>query len=217
MKKHFVMILTAIMTTLMLAACLGLKTEIDIKRNGNGTINMEYRISEELFSMGALSGNENSPPVPVGKKDFEQTFNRIPGIEMTSYSEKEDENDRIFLIKSKFDNLEALANLLDSQGRQVVVEHKNGKTFLTVSFDINDEDIDPDFIAILPIVFEDYYMDFTITLPNNCEVSYIGADGNALSAMPYGETTVTAKSVDFYSSMGDLFTETETSAMVISW
>jgi hypothetical protein len=201
----------------MFTACLGLKTEIDIKRNGGGTINMEYRVANDILALGTLSGNENSPPIPIGKEDFERTFDRIPGIKMTSYSEKADGDNRLFLIKSEFNNLEALAGFLDSQGRQLTVERKGGKTILSIGFEIDDEGIDPDFIPILPKIFEDYYMDFNITLPNNCEVSYLDGNGSVLSALPYGETTVSEKSVEFYSSMGELFTEGKSSTMVISW
>ena len=77
MKKYL-----TVLTAFMLTACLGMETEIAIKQNGSGTVNMTYRISNELFSLGALPGNEDSPPVPVGREDFERTFNRIPGMEM---------------------------------------------------------------------------------------------------------------------------------------
>jgi hypothetical protein len=215
--KKYLGIISIFTLVLIFTACLGLKTEIDIKRNGGGTVNMEYRISNEILAMGTLSGNENSPPIPIGKEDFERTFDRIPGIKMTSYSEKTDGGDRLFLIKSEFDNLEALAGFLDSQGRQLTIERKDGKTILSVGFEIDDEDIDPDFIPILPIIFEDYYMDFKMTLPDNCEVSYLDGNGNALSALPYGETTVSEKGIEFYSSMGELFTEGKSSTVVINW
>ncbi|MDR0409488.1 MAG: hypothetical protein LBH18_03725 [Spirochaetaceae bacterium] len=211
--------LASVFALTLLTACLGLKTEIDIKRNGSGTINMEYRIANEFFSMSTRSGNENSPPLSIGKKDFEQTFDRIKGMKMTSYSEKEDGDNRLFAIKAKFDNLEALAAFLDSQGRLAVVERQsqNGKNLFSISFDMDSKDVDPDLAPILPMIFEDYYMDFKIKFPSNCEVSYMNAEGEPLPDLPYGETTVSAKSVDFYSSMSDLFTAGSTSMMTISW
>jgi hypothetical protein len=206
----------AALTAFMLTACLGMESEIDIKQNGSGTVNMTYRISNELFSMGALPGNENYPPVPAGREDFERTFNRIPGMEMTSYAEKADARDRIFLIKASFDNLDALVKFLDAQGKQASLEHKDGKTILSIKFDIDGKALNPDMAPILPIIFESYFFDFTLSLPRNCEVSYMDGNGGALPSLPYGETSIAAKSVTFHSPMSGLFTGSP-AAMVIKW
>jgi hypothetical protein len=207
----------AALAALMLTACLGMETKIDIKQDGNGTIDMTYRVSDELFSLGTLSGNENSPPVPVGREDFERTFSRIPGTEMVSYSEKTDDRDRFFLVKAKFDSLEALVSLLDGQGRQVSLEREGGRTALFIRFDIDDEAVDPDLAPLLPVIFENYYMDFSVSLPRSCNVRYIGEDGGERPSLTYGETTISAKNVVSHSPMANLFTEGEAAAIVISW
>lgn len=213
MKKYL-----TVLTAFMLTACLGMETEIDIKQNGSGTVNMTYRISNELFSLGALPGNEDSPPVPVGREDFERTFNRIPGMEMVSYSEKDGGGDRVFLVKAKFDNLDALVNFLDAHGRQVTLAHgEDGRTVLSIRFDMSGEAINPDMVPILPMIFENYFMDFNISFPNDCEVSYMDGEGAELPAMPFGETTVAAKRVGFHSPMAELFTAGNAAVMVIRW
>jgi hypothetical protein len=195
-----------------------METEIDIKQDGSGTVDMTYRISNELFALGTLQGNEGSPPVPVGREDFERTFNRIPGTELVSYSEKEDGDDRLFLVKARFDDLGALAAFLDAHGRQAALEQKDGKTILSVSFDMDADAVDPDMAPILPLIFQNYFLDFSISLPRNCEVSYRDVDGGLLPAMPYGEVTVTAKRVVFHSPMADIFTESGNPAvLVIRW
>jgi hypothetical protein len=200
----------------MLTACLGMKTEIDIKQNGSGTMNMTYRISNELFSMGSVRGNESAPPIPVGKEDIERTLSRIPGMSMTSYSEKQEGGDRLILIKAKFDNLDAMVSFLDANGEQAALEQKDGKTILTLKLDIDKKAIDPDLAPILPVIFENYSFDFDIALPNNCEVSYTDADGGTLPALPFGETAVSAKNVAFHAPMAALFTDGP-AALVIRW
>jgi hypothetical protein len=206
------------LTALALTACLGMETEIDIKQDGSGTIDMTYRISNELFALGTLPGNEGSPPVPVGREDFERTFNRIPGMELVSYSEKGDGDDRFFLVKAKFDDLVALAAFLDAHGKQAALEQKDGKTILSVSFDMDADAVDPDMASILPLIFENYFLDFSVSLPRNCEVSYRDRDGGLLPAMPYGEVTVASKRVVFHSPMADIFTESgKPAVLVIRW
>jgi hypothetical protein len=211
--KNYLTVLTA----LMLTACLGMETEIDIKQNGSGTVNMTYRISNELFSLGTLPGNKNSPPVPVGREDFERTFNRIAGVEMVSYSEREGGGDKFFSVKAKFENLDALVNFFDAHGRQLTLIHgDDGRTILSIRLDMNQETIDPDMAPILPLIFENYFFDFNISVPRDCEVSYMDSGGVELPAIPFGETTVAAKSAAFHSPIADLFSG-GSGTMVISW
>jgi hypothetical protein len=211
MKKY----LTAL-AAFMLTACLGMKTEIEIKRNGSGTADMTYRISNELFSLGATGGNEGLPPIPVGRDDFERTFNRIQGMEMTSYSEKEDGGDRLILVKSKFDSLDALVSFLDASGKQATLERKDGKTVLSLKLDIDKTAVDASLAPMLPVIFDNYFFDFAASLPNDCEISYTGADGRTLPAPPFGETEVSARDIAFHAPMAALFTEGP-AALVIRW
>jgi hypothetical protein len=212
MKNCFV-----VLAALALTACLGTEAGIDIKRNGSGTIDMAYRISNEMFMLGTTPGNESSPSLPVGKEDFERTFSRITGMEMTSYSEKEDERDRIFLIKAKFDSLDALVNFLDTHSRKVAIKHEGSATALSIDLSMDNEFIDPDMAPILPVIFNGYYMDFKISLPRDCKVSYTDGNGNKLPALPYGETVAAAKSVSFRAPMADLLSGADAAIMTITW
>lgn len=213
MKKRFAVLTLAALT---LAACLGMETGISVKRNGSGTIDMAYRVSNEAFALGTLPGNENSPPVPVGKEDFERSFSRVPGMEMTSYSEKSDERDRIFLIKAKFDSLDALVNFLDAQGLHAAVKTEGGATAMTINLGLESGFVDPDLAPILPVIFDGYYMAFNISLPRDCKVSYADTAGNALAVLPRGEVATAAKSVSFRVPMADLLAG-GAAAMTITW
>jgi hypothetical protein len=212
MKNGFV-----VLTALMLAACLGTETGINIKRDGSGTINMTYRLANELFMLETLPSNDGEPPFPVGKEDIERTFSRIPGMEMTSYSEKEDEGDRIFSIAAKFDSLDALASYLDGQGDLAAIRYDGGMTSLSMNLGVDSSSLDPDLTPMLPIIFDGYYMDFKISFPRSCTVSYTDKDGAELPAPPYGETSTTANSVSFHAPMADTLAETGTAVMTVTW
>jgi hypothetical protein len=210
--------ITAILMALMLSGCFGMKTEIEIRKDGSGTMNLVYRISEELLSMGGLSGNEDSPPIPVGRADFESSFNRIPGLAMTNFSEKTDDDDRLFLVKAAFDNLDALMIFLDSQGQQVKLEQdEDGTNILTVYLLLDTQDLDSDMLEAIPLIFNGYRFDFDIDFPQKCAVSFADVDGNALPSLPFGTTQIDSDSVEFSSSMSDLLTTGAAAAMVIRW
>jgi hypothetical protein len=138
-------------------------------------------------------------------------------MEMTSFSEKEDERDKSFFIKAKFDSLDTLVNFLDMQGRHASVKHEGGITTLSLNLGLNDESVDPDIAPLLPVIFNGYYMDFKISFPLDCKVSYADEAGNALPALPYGETVVAAKTVSVHAPMADILAETGAVSIMITW
>jgi hypothetical protein len=84
---------------------------------------------------------------------------------------------------------------------------------------MNREIIDPDIAPILPLIFENYFFDFNVSFPRDCEVSYMDVEGGELPAMPFGETTVSAKRVGFHSPMAEFFAAGNDAAaiMVMRW
>jgi hypothetical protein len=210
--KYFILIVTAF----VLSGCLGMSATVAVKKDGSGTVNLVYRIAEDMLSRG--SGVWDKPPVPLGKEDFERSVKRLPGISLTKFSEKTEGKDRLFLIGLAFDNLDALAAFFDSQGRQIRLEQeKDGPTILTVFLSLNTKDIDPAMIGLIPLVFDGYDFDFDITVPQKCEVSFVDINGNNVPSLPFGTTRITGDRAEFSSPMAELFTGNDAAAMVIRW
>jgi hypothetical protein len=199
---------------LALAGCFGFEADIDIKQNGSGTIDAVYCVSRELLAIGTRGGNERLPAIPVGRQDFERSVSRVSGLSLAAYSEKDEENDRVFRVKLRFDSLDALAAFLDSQGRSAEAAQTDGKTSLTLSFAVGTA-LDGGLAEIVPAVFAGYDMDFRLTLPRDCEVRYLDADGGALPAIPYGQTAVETRKVRFQSPIADLLTAPPVSMQIL--
>jgi hypothetical protein len=103
----------AALILLCLCSCVGVKADIVLNSDNTGTIQLEYRISKMLESLGKMDGNEKWLPVPVGRADFERSLQRMPGIRMLSFSTGEDGGDILVSTKLQFSSMEALLLFLN--------------------------------------------------------------------------------------------------------
>jgi hypothetical protein len=162
---------------LLLTSCIGMKTEIQVKRDLSGTVRLVYAVSQEFLDSGTLDGNENWPVLPVGRADFERTVARIDGLELRSYRERTRGGDRLFEVTLAFDGVSALAGFLDSGGQQLVYKQENGSHVFTVLFDRPDEGqmleggqprmYDDQLAALARTAFAGYQFDFSIAVPGD--------------------------------------------------
>jgi hypothetical protein len=102
-----------------LCSCVGVKTDIVLKADGTGTVNMEYRISRQFQDIGALDGNARWPSVPVGRADFERTIDRLEGLTLLSFSSGAEGPDLLYRAAVGFSRLEDILPLLGSGGKAV--------------------------------------------------------------------------------------------------
>ncbi|MDR1232598.1 MAG: hypothetical protein LBK61_14500 [Spirochaetaceae bacterium] len=161
-----------IFAVLLFSSCIGIKTDIEVKRDLSGTVRLEYTVSQELLDSGTLDGNENWPAVPVGKADFERTVARIDGLELRSYHERKQGGDRLFEVTLAFDHVSALSRFLGDNGQQFVYKNENGSHIFTVSFNEKPEGGQPqaDDDALMSLVrtaFTGYQFDFSISVPGD--------------------------------------------------
>jgi hypothetical protein len=104
--------------SVLLLSCIGVDSTINISRDGSGTIEVQYRVSEELQSLGELDGNESRPTVPVGELDIRRSVDRIEGLSLESFTEKRQGPERLYTVTLSFTGIDALTAFLnDSLGR----------------------------------------------------------------------------------------------------
>ncbi|MDR2739880.1 MAG: hypothetical protein LBB68_08635 [Treponema sp.] len=214
MRKTALILLLA--AAFVFSSCIGTATEIMIRRDGSGTIAMEYRIFREFESLGKLDGNERWPPLPVGKADFERTAARVDGLSLRSFTTKTTEKDVIYQIKLDFAGLEALVYFLDASGQRASLGREGEKNRLTLSFN-SFSDTDPELLVLVSPVLEGYSLDFSLTLPVNAELRILDENGGVLGTPPAGSAAVQGTVVSFSSPMAELFTSTRSVNLEILW
>jgi hypothetical protein len=218
MKKLLIM---GFIAALVFNSCLGMKTHVKLKKNGSGTINVEYQVSQQFLAMAAASSENPADglefAIPLGRSDFEKSLQGVKGIKLTSYKTSDDETNRNYFISISFDNIEALANYLDAQGMMCVYENDDGKNKLLMFFAGSDEAVDDQMRQMAPILFEGYSMDFSIDLPGAFLVRYLDMDGEELNKTPVGAATVKKNSFSFATPMSDLITAGQPVVVELIW
>ncbi|MDR1596374.1 MAG: hypothetical protein LBR99_01590 [Treponema sp.] len=209
-------LLLPLVTAFVFSSCIGTATEIEIRRDGSGTIALEYRISREFESLGKLDGNEGWPPLPVGEADFERTAARIDGLSLRSFTTKTTAKDVISQAKLDFADLETLVYFLDASGQQASLGREGGKNRLTLIFG-SFPDTDPELLSLVSSVMEGYSLDFRLTLPVNAELRILDGNGGVLASPPAGSGAVQGTGVSFSSPMAELLTSARPVNLEILW
>jgi hypothetical protein len=214
-KKVFLLLFAA----LLFSSCVGASMEIVLRQDGSGTIALEYRLSRELESLGKLDGNENWPPIPVGKADFERSAARIEGLSLRSFSERASAADRVYQAKFDFSSLEALVMFLDSSGQRASLSREEGRNRLVLSF--NDSagrfDADPELLELAAAAFEGYALDFSIALPRAPELRMPNGSGGFAESPPAGTALAQGSRVSFSAAMADLLAAQRPAELEILW
>jgi hypothetical protein len=205
------------MVAIVLNSCLGVSADITIKADGSGKIDLEYRVSRALESLGRLDGNEKMPTVPVGKTDFERTVSRIPGLRLSHYSTKDIRNnsggsDLVTKVTLDFRDTTALLAFLDDAGSRATLVQEGQGAFLRLNLlDPSDGIINPDLLSLLREVSGGYDLTISFNLPGNGAITTIPA------SVPATKLVSTGKKASFSMGMDDLLGLNDGLALEIRW
>jgi len=164
---------------LTLNSCVGISLDIKMNKDGSGTLTFEYRISRALDSFGNLDGNAMKPSIPVGREDWEKTIQRIKGVSITSFSEKQSGQDTIYTVNIAFNNPQALIAILDPAGKKskITLDNNSGK-FSMILLDKNlTGEYDRNLIDLAHVLFNDYYFSIKFSAHGNSKLSITNGEG----------------------------------------
>ena len=221
-----------------MASCIGVKLDIKAGRNGSGDMELEYRLKKELVELSSFGGDDDEPPVPLTREDFEAGIGRINGLSIKSYAHKKDDFDYIYKTKIHFESFDALVLFLTkvSDGAASYTQ-RGGKNEFTYFFwsgrGGSTGGGSPRGVAagdgsaggtgakgtveMFRSAFDGYTFDFNISLPSSCEAYYINADGEKLASPPSGTVALRGKSFSISAPMADTFLAESPAAFVLVW
>jgi len=213
--KLFMLLLC--LSAVVLNSCLGVSADISINADGSGKIALEYRVSQELESLGRLDGNESKPAVPVGRIDFERTVARIPGLKLSGYSSKDVRNpaggsDLVTSAVLDFKDSNALLAFLDSTGSHAtLVQGGAGSVLRLTVLEPSGSVTDSDLLSLLKEISQGYEFSLSFSLPGNASVGMIPA------SVPAAKLVSSGKKVSFSIGMGELLSMKEGLGLEIRW
>lgn len=193
-------LLSACLAALVFSSCIGISADITINADGSGKIDLEYRVSQALESIGRLDGNENKPAVPVGKTDFERTIARIPGLKLSNYSSKDVPNasggsDLVTQATLGFAGTDALLAFLGSEG---TLTQDGAGSLLRLTILEPSKVSNSDLLSLLRENSEGYDFNISFNLPRNAGIEMI-------PSVPAAKLISKGKKVSFSISMKELF------------
>jgi hypothetical protein len=215
LKKGVLGVLGFVM--IFFSSCIGVTTNITIREGGSGTLDLEYRISRTMDSLGKLDGNERWLTLPVGKADFERTISRIDGLKLTSFSVREDEKDRVVKVKVAFSTPDALAGFLDASGQRARLTREAEKYRLALTMGGGAPDQKPELLEFTETVFQGYTMELGIAFPREAVLTLTDGGGTRIDTPPGGNIQWNGRNLRFSSPMAALVTAKEPVLMEIRW
>jgi hypothetical protein len=196
-------------------SCIGLSTDIQMRRDGSGTITMEYRYSRMAETIGRLDGNEKWQVIPVGRADWERTLARLPGMKLISFSAREKENDLVNNVTFEFQNTKALLAFLDASGRRASF---NGANRLDVILNEGSSSaINPDLMELMKQASAGYRFKITFSAEGNSTMTVSNGEGGALVPPASASLVSSGKKVSLDIGTGDLLSLKEGIGVSFSW
>jgi hypothetical protein len=156
--------LAAAILTAVCASCIGVKSDVTVKSDGSGEIALEYRVNNQFAALGNID-NGYWPALPVGEADFRRGMVKIPGLELKSWSSKQDGDDTVYSAVVAFPSLDALAAFLGAQGGLASYKTDGGAHTLTITLPAEGKKIDPNLAAIVRQSFSGYTLEMNFKLP----------------------------------------------------
>jgi hypothetical protein len=159
-------------------SCVGLKTDIVLKADGTGTVNLEYRISGEFQRIGALDGNARWPSVPVGQADFERTISSMEGLRLLSFSTGKEGPSLIYRAALSFSKLEDILPLLGRDGENISLVRGEPRS-LVLRLTAGQEGLEenPELLALAEEAFRGYDIAMSLSAPSAVELRVREGEG----------------------------------------
>jgi hypothetical protein len=196
-------------------SCIGVSADIQMRRDGSGTITMEYRYSRSLEAIGRLDGNEKWQVIPTGRADWDRTLARLPGMKLVSFSAREKDNDLVNSVTLEFKNAAALTAFFDASGRRASF---NGANQLRVILNEGTSSaINPDLMELMKQASSGYRFRISFSAEGNSTMMVSDGEGGAIVPPADADVVSSGKKVSFDIGTGELLSLREGIGVSFSW
>jgi hypothetical protein len=201
----------------LLGSCIGVAADISVRRNGSGTVKLEYRFSRAVEALGKLDGNARWQTVPVGRADFERTLERLPGLRLASFSSREDDGGVVNRAELEFTSLEALIPFLAGAGQGASLREEDGVTRLSLILYPGAENADPELLSLVREISRPYTVALSFSGPGEAELNLTGGGGGPLAVPDWAQVQGGGRKVSLSVNTGDLLAAPQGLGAEITW
>jgi hypothetical protein len=202
MKK----LLLPVLVVACLTSCIGIDTQISLRDDGSGSLQLDYRISQFMKNLDVAKSDWRLP-LPVSREDFQRTVGSIPGLKLVSLAQKEDERDVFISSKVDFDSVEAV-NGLGKEGQIGLSYLKEGDLHVfrqQIYRGKSLEGISAESLRMVETFFEGYDLSYRVLAPVK------------IKSHSLGELSEDKRSVSYRTTIADLLKNGETKTLEVAW
>lgn len=208
--KKYNRITTAFVTLLvifLLSSCIGIESRIRIKNDGSGHLTLKYRVSQLITHLESTETNGNVVPLPLSREEFERTVNNTDGLELVSYSRKEDENDIHIEAKVNFNSIEALSAMDNRNENSYSFRSEQGNKVISQIIYAGSDGEAPtkDSLEMLGTFFSGYNLTFIVETPTEIYKHNLG------------ELSADKRSVTYQISIPEILGDTMKKIFEVAW
>ncbi|MDR2134019.1 MAG: hypothetical protein LBP27_02840 [Treponema sp.] len=192
------------LAVLALSSCFGVSLDISVKNDGSGRMNLEYRFSRQLESLGRLDGNGRWNIIPTGEADFKRSLARSADLDLVSFSAKEEDGDIVNRAEIEFKTSAALVSFLDAGGRRAAAGEEGAKKKLRLVLHEGTGNADPELLSLLKENSGNREVSVSLSAPGEASLALVNLAGEKIEAPPGARLTARGKKVSFAMNTGDL-------------
>ena len=159
-----------------LSSCVGIDSDLTIRGNGSGTLDLTYRVSQLIVNLGSPSDGKSVVPLPLSRSDFERSIQTTQGkVRLTRFDRSEDQKDITIRAGLAFDSLDALSQMDAFQGAQIRTSTDGGAhSFSEVIAKAPREPLTDDSLKMVDAFFGGYDLTFKIEAPQPITTNSLG-------------------------------------------
>lgn len=110
----------------LLVSCLTTETEVTLRRDGSGRIDLSYEIDRGAWETGVFDDSDVARPIPVTRYEFEEAAIQIDGLELRSHRVSGSDETVTVNATVAFDSIEALRRFLGPGSLEVELSDDGG-------------------------------------------------------------------------------------------
>jgi hypothetical protein len=166
----------------LLTGCLDLTATLDMKDDGSGRFELEYRLDRDLFEMGVFDQESSFVPIPIHREDFEKAVARVDGVRLDRYRIERSESEVVVRSAVRFDSLDALNAYYNPGEERIRLNEANGTR--TLVLDLHPDkagDLDPETRAFAESYLSEHYLTVRLRAPSaiqSAENATVGDGGD---------------------------------------
>jgi hypothetical protein len=190
----------------LFSGCIGVESTLRINGNGSGTLQLQYRVSQLLVSMGQTEeGGTQQPPLPLTEDDFRRAIRRSPGLTLRSVSREETETDIIIKAEISFNSMANLAGSNLFADMPISVRRSGDTIIFTQVLTQGGEEMSEEQLQAMESFFQGYDLAFVITAPRK------------VVRHNRGKLSSDGRTVSFHITMMDLLKLKQKTELTVSW